>query len=70
MGNCLGVIYMFDLKNKKNKKPYEIIHESSDMSQEKKNKKTIVKKDTMLNDNIFNIKEDHLSEPIYRKPNI
>jgi len=62
MGNCLGVIYMFDLKNKKNKKPYEIIQESSDMSQEKKN--------TMLNDNILNIKEDHLSEPIYRKPNI
>jgi len=58
MGNCLGVIYMFDLKNKKNKKPYTIIHESSYMSQDK----IIVKKDTMLNDNI-NIKEDHLSEP-------
>lgn len=55
MGNCLGVIYMFDLKNKKNKKPYEIIHESSYMSQDK----IIVTKDTMLNDNIFNIKEDH-----------
>jgi len=59
MGNCLGVIYMFDLKNKKNKKPYTIIHESSHMSQDK----IIVKKDTMLNDNIFNIKEDHHSKP-------
>ena len=62
MGNCLGVIYMFDLKNKKNKKPYEIIQESADISQ--------AKKDTMLNDNIFNIKEDHPSEPIYRKTNM
>jgi len=58
MGNCLGVIYMFDLKNKKNKKPYTIIHESSHMSQDK----IIVKKDTMLN-----MKENHLSEPIYVK---
>lgn len=61
MGNCLGVIYMFDLKNKKNKKPYTIIHESSHMSQDK----IIVKKDTMLN-----MKENHLSEPIYVKESL